>query len=286
VGFLPDNYEEPWTLASSVTREGIGLHTGESSLVKLSPNNQPGFFLSWIGDDTPPIQLDISHARNSELCTTLDFGSRSLGTVEHLFAALSGCGLSHVKIEVSNEEIPLLDGSSLGWVEAINEAGIVKASGARPNSPELLKPLIINRGNSVICATPSEKFSLICIIDFPYKAIGSQIFKCELNPYKFVEEIASARTFGFKDQINILKDSGLIKGGSLNNALVCDGDYWINPPLRFKDEPVRHKMLDLIGDLALVGFPKAQVLVYRGSHGLHMDFAKALQNNLFKSELH
>jgi len=277
VGFLPDNYDEAWTLANSVIREGIGLHTGKRSVVKLSPYNQSGFFLSWVGDDTPPIQLDIGHACNSELCTTLDFGSRSLGTVEHLFAALSGCGLSHVKIEVSADEIPLLDGSSLGWVEAINEAGIVKASGPRSNYPQLLHPMIINRGKSVITATPSEKFSLICIIDFPYKAIGSQIFKCELSPCKFVEEIASARTFGFKDQINILKENGLIKGGSLNNALVCDGDSWVNPPLRFKDEPVRHKMLDLIGDLALVGFPKAQVLVYRGSHGLHMDFAKALQ---------
>ena len=91
-----------------------------------------------------------------------------------------------------------------------------------------------------------------------------------------MKEIAPARTFGFVDQLEQLKNSGLIKGGNLGNALVCDFDHWLNPPLRFEDEPVRHKLLDLIGDLALVGFPKAQVLVYRGSHGLHTDLAVAL----------
>ncbi len=102
------------------------------------------------------------------------------------------------------------------------------------------------------------------------------MFSIDLTPKSFVEEIASARTFGFVDQVDQLRQIGLIKGGTLHNALVCDGDGWINPPLRFADEPVRHKLLDLVGDLALVGFPKAQVLVYRGSHGLHSDLANAL----------
>ena len=114
------------------------------------------------------------------------------------------------------------------------------------------------------------------MVDFPYAAIGRQMFKIEPTPSLFVKEIAPARTFGFVDQLEHLKKSGLIRGGTLENALVCDSDHWINPPLRFDDEPVRHKLLDLIGDLALVGFPKAQVLVYRGSHGLHNDLAAAL----------
>ena len=129
-------------------------------------------------------------------------------------------------------------------------------------------------------ATPADRFTLVGVIDFPQQAIGRQQLALELTPQTFVEEIAPARTFGFRDQVEQLRASGLIRGGALDNALVCDGDSWVNPPLRFQDEPVRHKILDLIGDLALVGFPQAQVLAYRGSHGLHTDLAAALADQL------
>jgi UDP-3-O-[3-hydroxymyristoyl] N-acetylglucosamine deacetylase len=128
----------------------------------------------------------------------------------------------------------------------------------------------------VITATPATTFRVVGIIDFPQRAIGQQQLSLDLTPERFVKEIAPARTFGFRDQVEQLRAAGLIQGGALDNALVCDGDHWVNPPLRFPDEPVRHKLLDLIGDLALVGFPQAQVLVYRGSHGLHTDLAAAL----------
>jgi UDP-3-O-[3-hydroxymyristoyl] N-acetylglucosamine deacetylase len=128
----------------------------------------------------------------------------------------------------------------------------------------------------VITATPAEGFQVVGVIDFPQVAIGRQQLAISLTPERFVEEIAPARTFGFREQVDQLRAAGLIQGGALDNALVCDGEHWLNPPLRFVDEPVRHKLLDLIGDLALVGFPQAQVLVYRGSHGLHTDLAAAL----------
>tara|TARA_Y100001968_G_scaffold209136_1_gene192237 strand:- start:461 stop:943 length:483 start_codon:yes stop_codon:yes gene_type:complete len=146
----------------------------------------------------------------------------------------------------------------------------------RKEPPTLRQPVLIHRGQSVISAIPADKFTLVGMIDFSYKAIGQQMLAIELNPTNFVNEIAPARTFGFVDQLEHLKKAGLIKGGALDNALVCDGDSWVNPPLRFKDEPIRHKLLDLIGDLALVGLPKAQILVYRGSHALHADLATAL----------
>ena len=101
-----------------------------------------------------------------------------------------------------------------------------------------------------------------------------------ITPAAFVEQIAPARTFGFRDQVEMLLKAGLIKGGALDNALVCDGENWLNPPLRFVDEPVRHKLLDLIGDLALVGLPQAQVMAYRGSHALHTQLAAALHLKL------
>ncbi len=273
---LPSDYEGAWTLASKVLRKGIGLHSGFESKVKLRPYEKAGFYVSWSDSSDAPIRLNPRQARDSPLCTTLELGNRHLSTVEHLLAALAGCGLSHVHLEMCGEEIPLLDGSALGWVEAILEAGIAPAPTPRFAPPVLEEPLVINRGNSVITATASDNFVLVGIIDFPYPAIGQQMHKIELTPNLFVKEIAPARTFGFFDQLEQLKKSGLIKGGTLNNALICDSDDWLNPPLRFANEPVRHKLLDLIGDLALVGFPKAQILVYRGSHSLHTDLAVAL----------
>ncbi len=277
----PDDYEGGWTLVSPVSREGVGLHSGKQAIVRILPSEKAGFHLSWINKINKPLKLSVEQVRNSQLCTTLDLGGYRLSTVEHLLAACAGCGLTHVHFEISGEEIPLLDGSSKCWVEAIEEAGIIATGTPREPIPKLTRPLVFYRGGSVITATPADKFSLVGSIDFSYKAIGKQMFAIEMSPKKFVKEIAPARTFGFLDQLDQLKKSGLIKGGALANALVCDGDSWLNPPLRFKDEPIRHKLLDLIGDLALVGFPKAQVLVYKGSHALHSDLAAALLKDCF-----
>lgn len=276
----PSDYSEGWTLASSVTRSGVGLHSGLQSQVTLVPTEQEGFYVRWLDQDSDPVRLDPSQVRESQLCTTLDFGDKQLSTVEHLLAALAGCGVSHVEVQVNGSEVPLLDGSALGWVEAIAEAGLSKAPTPRSSALVLTEPLVFNRGGSAIIATPAERFRLVGVIDFPQKAIGRQQLAIELNPQRFVNDIAPARTFGFREQVEYLRTSGLIRGGALENALVCDGDTWMNPPLRFPDEPVRHKILDLIGDLALVGFPQAQVLAYRGSHGLHTDLAAALADQL------
>ncbi len=272
----PDNYEGAWTLADSFSLRGVGLHSGEINRIRLLPSEKKGIQLSWLDCNDPPITLNPHQVRDSPLCTTLELGSRRLATVEHMLAAIAGCGLTHIEIQVEGTEVPLLDGSAINWVEAIAEVGIRPAATEAAARLSLDAPLVLNRGKSVIAATPADNFGLVGLIDFPQDAIGKQFLAVDLTPEKFVNEIAPARTFGFRDQVDQLRKAGLIKGGALENALVCDGDKWINPPLRFKDEPVRHKMLDLIGDLALVGFPRAQVLVYKGSHGLHNDFACAL----------
>ena len=277
----PQDYDGAWTLGGCISRNGIGLHTGKESEVWICPSNNPGFYVSFFTDAEKIIPLRIEQVVNTPLCTKLSFDSNSLSTVEHLLSALVGCGLTHVLIKVSGSEIPLLDGSALEWVKAIEEVGITRASAPARPRPVLHSPVLIHKGASVITATPSDTLNIVGIIDFPYKAIGKQIFSIELNPKNFTKEIAPARTFGFVDQIEHLKAAGLIKGGGLDNALVCDGESWINPPLRFKDEPVRHKILDLIGDLALLGLPKAQILVYRGSHALHTDLAASIFNQCF-----
>ena len=270
------DYSRAYSLAAAVERRGVGLHSGQECLVRLEPGSKQGFWVAFLDQpEREPMLLAPEQVRDTRLCTALDLAGRPLATVEHLLAALAGVGLTQAEIWVDGHEIPLLDGSALPWVEAIAEAGLVDL-GPRAPLPALAAPISCQRGESFVQALPSERLLLSAAIEFPQPAIGRQLFSLALSPETFVREIAPARTFGFKDQVEQLRQAGLIQGGALDNALVCDGDHWLNPPLRFEDEPVRHKLLDLIGDLALVGLPLAQVMAFRASHNLHTQLAAAL----------
>ena len=274
----PTNYDFCYTLAGVISREGIGLHSGEKTRVTISPYEKEGYYVSFKDKPGEIFKLTQDLIGSTMLCTAVKLGGRNLYTIEHLLSSMAGCGLSYIHIEVDGKEIPLLDGSAIQWVKDFEEVGIKKAP--RPDNffQEINKSIILNKEGSVIAAAPSKKTTIISTINFAYKAIGNQTFVIDLNPKNYVEMIAPARTFGFKDQFQELSELGLIKGGSLENALVCDGDKWVNPPLRFDNEPIRHKILDLIGDLALVGLPKAQILVYKGSHSLNALLASSLKN--------
>ncbi len=274
----PTNYDFCYTLAGVISREGIGLHSGEKTRVTISPYEKEGYYVSFKDKPGEIFKLTQDLIGNTMLCTAVKLGGRNLYTIEHLLSSMAGCGLSYIHIEVDGKEIPLLDGSAIQWVKDFEEVGIKKAPRPYNFFQEINKSIILNKEGSVIAATPSKKTTIISTINFAYKAIGNQTFVIDLNPKNFVEMIAPARTFGFKDQFQELSELGLIKGGSLENALVCDGDKWVNPPLRFDNEPIRHKILDLIGDLALVGLPKAQILVYKGSHSLNALLASSLKN--------
>ncbi|WP_295475980.1 UDP-3-O-acyl-N-acetylglucosamine deacetylase [Synechococcus sp. UW140] len=274
--FWPADYSRCFGLSSAVERRGIGLHSGEKCTLRLRPGAAAGFRVGWIDrPNDPPQLLDPSLVQDTRLCTALRLGDRKVATVEHLLAALAGTGITQAELWLDSEEVPLLDGSALPWVEAIAEAGM-EDLGPRPPLPPLLQPITLQQGNSFVAALPSTELLLTAAIEFPQAAIGRQLFSLVLTPEAFVTQIAPARTFGFRDQVDKLLAAGLIKGGALDNALVCDGENWLNPPLRFIDEPVRHKLLDLIGDLALVGLPQAQVMAFRGSHFLHTQLAAAL----------
>ena len=274
----PANYDSCYTLAGVISREGIGLHSGEKTRVTISPYEKEGYYVSFKDKPSETFKLSQDLIGSTMLCTAVKLGGRNLYTIEHLLSSMAGCGLSYIHIEVEGKEIPLLDGSAIQWVKAFEEVGIKKAPKPDNFFREINKSIIFNKEGSVIAATPSKKTTIISTISFSYKAIGNQTFVIDLNPKSFVQMIAPARTFGFKDQFQELSELGLIKGGSLENALVCDGDKWVNPPLRFDNEPIRHKILDLIGDLALVGLPKAQILVYKGSHSLNALLASSLKN--------
>ncbi len=277
---FPHDYEEGWTLRNEIKKDGIGLHSGLKCKVVIKPTELKGFHISFSDEPNKVFPLNISQVRNTPLCTTLDLDGKKVSTVEHLLASLIGAGLTHVHIVIAGNEIPLLDGSAIGWIEEIKKVGMINSTTSPKPRPEIKSQIFVSKGESVIFAIPSKKCKLIGLIDFPYEAIGQQMFSIELSPNNFVKEIAPARTFGFLDQLEELKKAGLIKGGALENALVCNGDSWVNPPLRFSNEPVRHKLLDLIGDLAFVGLPRAQIFVYKGSHSLHAKFASSLQKVL------
>ena len=274
----PSNYDSCYTLSGVITKEGVGLHSGEKTRVKISPFEKEGYYVSFSDKPDEIFKLNQDLIGNTMLCTAVKLAGRNLYTIEHLLASLAGCGLSYIHIEVDGKEIPLLDGSAIQWVRAFEEVGIKRVPNPKNFIKEINKSMIFNKDSSVIALTPSNKITIISTINFSYKAIGNQTYVIDLNPKSFVENIAPARTFGFKDQFQELSELGLIKGGSLENALVCDGDKWVNPPLRFSNEPIRHKILDLIGDLALVGLPKAQILVYKGSHSLNALLASSLKN--------
>lgn len=261
---------------------GVGLHSGKTTQVSLLPA-QPAEGRYFVRVDLPaqpliPAQVDF--VTQTTLSTELSNSTGSIRTVEHLLAALTGCGITDIRIEIDGPEVPLLDGSAQEWTREIARVGIT--TDERANTiPELSAPLSVQDGDAFVIAMPAQETRFTYGIDFPYPAIGNQWHSWNPQQEKFTEAIAPARTFGFADQIEQLRQAGLIKGGSLDNALVCDHQGWINPPLRFANEPVRHKLLDLVGDLSLLGIiPQAHFLAYKASHNLHIKLAQLLKQSI------
>ncbi|MBD2425956.1 UDP-3-O-acyl-N-acetylglucosamine deacetylase [Phormidium sp. FACHB-1136] len=280
------------TLAAAVQRRGVGLHSGVVTTVTLRPAPaQTGrVFIRQDLPGQPHIPAQLAAVDQTLLSTELRRGEATVRTVEHLLAALVGLGVDHLYIDLDGPEVPLLDGSALGWVEAIREAGL--AIQGEPIAPlTLAQPITLQQGDAWIAAFPAAAPRLTYGIDFEVAAIGHQWFSWQptadpLAPEGFAEAIAPARTFGLAHQIEALQRQGLIQGGSLENALVCSHEGWVNPPLRFEQEPVRHKLLDLVGDLGLLGrLPQAHVVAYKASHRLHVALAKAIQSSALECPL-
>jgi len=272
------------TLGATVQRQGIGLHSGLIATVTLhpAPAHTGRVFVRTDLPHQPQIPAQVAAVDQTLLSTELRQGEATVRTVEHLLAALVGLGIDNVRIDIDGPELPLLDGSALGWVEAIQAAGRVDQ--AEPATAlTLAQPITLQQGDAWIAAFPAAAPRLTYGINFEVAAIGHQWFSWQptadpFGPDGFAAAIAPARTFGLAHQIESLQQQGLIKGGSLDNALVCSHGGWVNPPLRFEQEPVRHKLLDLIGDLGLLGrLPQAHVVAYKASHRLHVALAQAIQ---------
>ncbi len=266
------------TLATGFEQSGVGLHSGQVTQVRILPA-EPGqgrFFVRVDLPNAPIIPANVEAIGQTILSTELANGGATVRTVEHLLAALSGLGVDNACIEVDGPELPLLDGSALGWVEAIETVGVVPQSAVRPQIT-LHQPIWLQEGDAFVAALPASELRFTYGIDFALPAIGNQWYSWSPSQENFATAVAPARTFALAEQVEHLRQRGLIKGGSLENALVCDQSGWVNPPLRFSNEPVRHKLLDLVGDLSLLGyFPCAHILAFKASHHLHARLAQQL----------
>lgn len=259
------------TLATPVETSGIGLHTAvpvELRLVPAPPDTGYVFIRTDLGGFEIPASVEwVAHC---SYATTLMRTGVMLSTVEHLLAALRGGGVDNAYIEVDNLEIPIMDGSAETFTDMIERAGVVEQSLAR-KALLVREKVSVEQGDRHIQIEPADNYEIDCLIDFRHPLIGVQRFHVDLTKGAFGREIAAARTFGFTEEIEALRRANLIRGGSLDNAIVLTQDGMLNQnSLRFADEFVRHKILDIIGDLALLGMPlMGRVTAHKSGHILH-----------------
>ena len=270
------------TLATRVRCTGIGLHSGNPVDVVLRPASA-GTGILFVRND---LERDVRFPARAEwvvdtlLATTLGSADVRLSTVEHLIAALRGMGVDNCTVEVSGPELPIMDGSAAPFVYLIQQAGRRPQRRMR-RQLVIHRPIEVRDGNRWVRVLPSRSFKVSMTIDYPHPAIGRQTLQASLSPEFFAREIAPARTFGFLKDVQALQAQGLARGGSLQNAIVVDDRRVLNREgLRFPDEFVRHKVLDLIGDLALLGLPlQGHVKAMRGGHALHQALVAEIRAN-------
>jgi len=247
------------TLKSSVRFDGVGLHSGRSARMVIHPASaEQGIWFRrtdiLVGDSLIPARWDV--VEQTPLCTRLvNRAGVSLSTVEHVMAALAGCGIHNALIEVDGPELPILDGSSAPFVQAILSAG-VRALPAQVRAFEVSRPIRVETNSGWAALAPSDRLGITFHIDFPDAAIGAQDKALDMSNGAFVRELCDARTFCRRADVDAMRANGLALGGTLENAVVVDGDAVLSPGgLRHADEAVRHKMLDALGDLSLAGAP-------------------------------
>ena len=270
------------TIKQSIETRGIGLHTGVTVnlTLKPAPENSGYIFVRTDLDDFE-IPASVEYISHCSYATTLLRRGVLLSTCEHLLAALRGSNIDNCFIELNNIEIPILDGSSENWLELIEKVGIVKQNAPRHNL-KILKKVVFEQGERKMSVEPSNAYEIECLIDFPHPFINRQTYNFTLSNGSFGREIAAARTFGFTTEIEMLRKANLALGGSLDNAIVLTPDGMLNEqPLRYKDEFVRHKTLDIIGDFALLGMPiLGKLKAEKSGHSVHA----SLMSKLLKTE--
>jgi UDP-3-O-[3-hydroxymyristoyl] N-acetylglucosamine deacetylase len=266
------------TIARPITVTDIGLHSGQPATMSLHPAsaNQGLRFIRTDLPGRPQVRAHYSRVVDTTRATTLGEGSATLATVEHLLSAFYGLGIDNAVIEVDGPEVPIMDGSAKPFVDLLMEAG--STSLPWPRAYLLVhKQVELSNGDGWMRVVPGQP-RIMYAIDFSHPLIRKQRYAMTLDAEHFRREIAPARTFGFLKEVQFLQSRGLARGGSLDNALVLDDTDVLNPGgLRFPEEFVRHKILDALGDLALLGMPIiGRLEISRGSHDLHQQFVQHL----------
>lgn len=247
------------TICASITAEGVGLHSGRAISITLHPADvDTGIVLkrSDVQNGGAYIPVTWRNVVDSRLATTVgnDHGV-TVSTVEHMMAALAGCEIDNVLVEVDGPEMPIMDGSAEPFVRLIRRAGIVEQAKPR-RAIRISKPIRVTDGEKSMDLLPANEFGIDFQIDFASEAIAHQDLSVDLVNGTFLSEIADARTFGFEHEVSALRAAGLAQGGSLENAIVISGGKILNEEgLRYTDEFVRHKILDCVGDLYMAGAP-------------------------------
>ena len=277
------NVRRQSTLRGPAVTAGIELHGGEHTRLVMRPapvGTGLVFIRTDITDRDNRIEVRPDSVTGVKNCTTLSNAAGvKVATIEHLLAALAASGIDNLYIDLDGEELPALDGSSEPFLKLIEQVGIVRQAAPR-RYVRVLKPIEVRSGESIARIEPSNRLQLDVTIDFEDKAIGRQRVEIVPNVRAFRERLASARTFARMHEVAALQAAGLSKGGSLDNAVIVDGDKVLNPEgLRFADEFVRHKALDLLGDLYLGGPILGRVTTVKGGHGLNHDLLMALYGN-------
>jgi UDP-3-O-[3-hydroxymyristoyl] N-acetylglucosamine deacetylase len=267
------------TLARSVEFEGVGLHSGQPVEMRLLPA-EAGTGIVFVRKDLPGeavVPATLDHVGPSFYATVLEAGETSVSTVEHLMASLYALLVDDVRVELDGPEVPILDGSSKPFVDRILAAGRVELDAVREYIT-LVRPIVVDDEEKRIAAYPAREYRVTYAIQFDHPALGYQELSASLwGESAFADKLAPARTFTFEHEVAALRKRGLARGGSLENAVVVGDAGVLNPELRFEDEFVRHKMLDLTGDLALLGRPlRAHVVAYRAGHDMHGQLARAI----------
>jgi UDP-3-O-[3-hydroxymyristoyl] N-acetylglucosamine deacetylase len=264
------------TLRRQVACAGIGLHSGNKVTLTLKPaaaDSGIRFRRSDLGIDIP---ASVAHVSGTNHATGLSHNGAVVETVEHLLAAITSMGVDNAIVELDHREVPVMDGSSAPFVYLIQEAGLRTLATPR-RYLKVVRPITLSRGDKLISLYPSDYFKVTYSISFDHPLLRHQSHTLRVDENTFIDDIAPARTFGFLHEVELLRQQGLALGGSLENAIVLSETGVLNNQLRFEDEFVRHKILDAIGDLSLVGYPIIGHLVaHRAGHALHTAFAKRI----------
>ncbi len=258
------------TLRSSVACSGIGLHSGAPVCLQILPAS-PGTGIVFRRTDLEGFEIEANSRNVARVsyATSLMKKGVFISTTEHLLSAFTGLGVDNAIVELDNLELPILDGSALPFVELIQKAGIRKQRRPR-RYMKILREVEMREGNKFISVYPADSYSVSYSINFPHPLIGKETFQVELSNGSYLRNIAAARTFGSREDEKAMRNMGLIRGASRDNCIVLTRDGVENGPLRFSDEFVRHKVLDLVGDLALLGKPiLGRIVADRAGHAMH-----------------